>query len=287
MVLLLVLATLALLGLASVMAVVAWKLLREGRERSAARVAALEQRSSLDEDEPAREELVEVRHRPQPRFDRDHDDELDDDWDLAIRPSPKRPAAIHDDMFGASAAGPIRPRGHGWAAAIAAIVVLAAGTGVVYAVRHADSSAGIARRITGSNPAAAEPLELLSLRHVSDPGGAFIVTGLVQNPVDGVPRSGVVAVVYLFDEQGHYFASGRANLDVGTIGPGDESPFVVSIPHAASVSRYRVGFRLDDGGVVTHVDRRGNPPHGTTGDGVSGAEREIDRELPAPRRVEG
>ena len=38
-------------------------------------------------------------------------------------------------------------------------------------------------------------------------------------------------------------------------GPGGESRFVVSVPSAADVGRYRVSFRTDDR-VVPHVDRR-------------------------------
>jgi len=37
--------------------------------------------------------------------------------------------------------------------------------------------------------------------------------------------------------------------------PGGESRFIVSVPSAADVGRYRVSFRTDDR-VVAHVDRR-------------------------------
>ena len=39
------------------------------------------------------------------------------------------------------------------------------------------------------------------------------------------------------------------------LGAGDESPFVVSLDAPASVARYRVSFRTDDG-VLPHIDRR-------------------------------
>ena len=133
-----------------------------------------------------------------------------------------------------------------------------------------------------------QPLELLSLKHGTDESGAFVVTGLVQNPIEGASLRDVVATVYLFDQQGRYFASGRARLDVAMLGAGEESPFVVKIPNAAAVGRYRVGFRLDDGGVVAHVDRRGQTPAGTSGDTIDD-ERGPSVATPAatPRRSEG
>ena len=130
------------------------------------------------------------------------------------------------------------------------------GTGVVYAVRHAPSFEELSRRTASVDPSTAPPLELLSLRHSSDPTGAFTVTGLVENPVKGSSFTNVVAVVYLFDEDGQYFAGGRARIDASVFRPGDQSGFVVTIPGAGLVSRYRVGFRLEDGGVVAHVDGR-------------------------------
>src|SRR5439155_12200115 len=98
--------------------------------------------------------------------------------------------------------------------------------------------------------------------------GAFTVTGLVQNPLNGQAARKIVAVVYLFDRDGNYFAGGKAALDFTVLPPGDESPFVVHIPNAGRVTRYRVGFRSEEGGVVAHVDRRGQTPGGTTGDTI-------------------
>jgi hypothetical protein len=126
------------------------------------------------------------------------------------------------------------------------------------------------------------------LRHSIDETGAFIVTGLVQNPDEGGMLRDVVATVFLFDAQGRYFASSRAKLDISTLNAGEESPFVVKIPKAAAVSRYRVGFRLDNGGVVAHVDRRGQPPSGTSGDSIEGDPGPaIVTPAATPRRREG
>jgi len=75
-------------------------------------------------------------------------------------------------------------------------------------------------------------------------------------------------VVFLFDRDGNYFATGTAPLDFSLLHPGEESPFVVRVQVPGRVSRYRVGFRSEDGGAVAHVDRRGQLPDGTTGGSV-------------------
>jgi hypothetical protein len=111
------------------------------------------------------------------------------------------------------------------------------------------------------------PLELLSLRH-STAAGTFTITGLVQNPSSGTAVRDVLAVVYLFDRDGDFFASGKAPLEFALLEPGGESPFVVRVPTSMPVRRYRVGFRYGAGGVVAHVDRRGLPPASTTGDAL-------------------
>ena len=46
-----------------------------------------------------------------------------------------------------------------------------------------------------------------------------------------------------------------------TSAPGDESPFVVTIPNVADVARYRVSFRTE-AGTLRHVDRRADAAPG-------------------------
>ena len=115
---------------------------------------------------------------------------------------------------------------------------------------------------------AARPLELLSLRHATDPDGTFIVTGLVQNPSGGQTVRNVMAVVYLFDRDGNYFAGAKAALDFTTFSPATNRPSSCASTNAARISRYRVGFRSEEGGVIAHVDRRGQVPASTTGDAI-------------------
>lgn len=177
-----------------------------------------------------------------------------------------------------------------WVGLAAAALVILIGAGTVYALNSGtwlSSVTGSWDRTSRAAASAQQPLELLSLRHTTDETGAFVVTGLVQNPAEGATMKGVVATVYLFDLQGRYFANGRARLDVPALGPGEESPFVVKIPQSAGVGRYRVGFRLDDGGVVAHVDRRGQTPAGTSGDTTDDSGASVATPAATPRRSEG
>jgi hypothetical protein len=118
-------------------------------------------------------------------------------------------------------------------------------------------------------PAAADALELLSMRHARQ-GEALTVTGLVRNPAPAPPGV-IMAVVFAFDRSGGFVASGRAPLEFATIARGDESPFRVTIPDAGDIGRYRVSFRTEDG-VVRHVDRR---PAGADAAGEAGGGRPV------------
>jgi hypothetical protein len=267
-------------------------------ERDEAPTSTTERRTAIEEPRSA----IERRHAPQshaaaavmdaPLHDRPRMPEVEiESWDRTHV----------DRSFGSDVAGMFasdEPRhmslGRWLGLGIAGLVVLA-GAGTVYALNSGTwLSAGLSSltsfgdRDTTVASSARQPLELLSLKHTTDQSGTFIVTGLVQNPADGATLRGVVATVYLFDPQGRYFASGRARLDVPTLGAGEDSPFVVKIPQAAVVARYRVGFRLDDGGVVAHVDRRGQTPAGTTGDTTDdNATPSVVAPAATPRRSEG
>jgi hypothetical protein len=102
-------------------------------------------------------------------------------------------------------------------------------------------------------------LELRSLRDSRD-AASLKITGLVQNPRRGAPLSRVTVTAYAFDDKGSFLASGRAPIDVTALAPGDESPFVVSVPVTDAVARYRIGFRGEDGRVIAHVDKRQQAP---------------------------
>ena len=99
------------------------------------------------------------------------------------------------------------------------------------------------------------PLELVSLNHQRQ-AQKLAVSGLVRNPATGKPIEKLSAVVFLFDRAGTFITSSRANVDFLKLGAGEESPFVVSLDAPATVARYRVSFRTDEG-IVPHIDRRG------------------------------
>jgi hypothetical protein len=327
---LLLIVTVVSVALGTAMAFVAWRLLRDNRDRSAARVEALanmaREGSLITPVEPeivispaprraaiATPVAAPVAHAPQlsappvPAIA----PPPEPSWDLALRSgissthftasvahaptdaAPRRDilreAPAHDligssAMFGADTV-PAAPNRR-WVALAAVVIVMLVGAAAVYGLRTWDVFGAIAN--AAAAPRDAQPLELLSLRHATDENGTFTVTGLVQNPHTGRRLRGVVAVVYLFDQQGRFLASGRATLDVSSFSPGDESPFIVKVPATVNVSRYRVGFRLEDGGVVAHIDRRGQVPDGTMEEAIDHGPGTPPLVTPiGPRRSEG
>jgi hypothetical protein len=203
---------------AALFAVVAWRLVREERRRSAARVASLS--SAIDG----------------PTM-------LPDDVEPGSYLRIDVPAEMFAVESGASIKG--RPMLKAAVVAVMAIVII-----VAAAMGNRDHAAA---PVAAAAPQQA-PLELMSMRHQRD-GTTLKVTGLVRNPDAGSEARGVAAVVFVFDRNGSFVASGRAPLDFVVLEPGGESPFVVSVPNVSDVARYRVSFRTDNG-VVRHVDRR-------------------------------
>ena len=277
---------------AIVMILVASKVLRNNRARSAARIAALQALVAG----PSGSTGVHVPSAPETFA------ELADenDWDLAlggqseVPPSPGLRGTSRTFTFAKAdeladrSAGQAVPshlfeeavehtpnRRFAWTAGVG--LAMASVAGVIYVV-----SSGAIGQVFATNGAAtpsaaaavtqATPIELLSLRYSIEAPDTFVVTGLVQNPAASASLRGVTAVVYLFDTEGRYFASSRATLDSAVLSPGGEAPFTVKVPKSVSsladLSRYRVSFQLEDGAAVRHVDRRGTLPEGTTGDTV-------------------
>lgn len=99
-------------------------------------------------------------------------------------------------------------------------------------------------------------LDLLSLRGARE-GGTLTIAGLVGNPSGSATLRHVRVAADAFGSSGARVASGATELDVRSLAPGDESPFVVSITTSGPVARYRVSFFTADGRVIRHVDRRG------------------------------
>ena len=140
---------------------------------------------------------------------------------------------------------PLVKLGVGFAMAVLVIVLVAMNSD-----RHGPSAE---ERQSVSAEQATPALELLSMRHTRTPDG-LTVTGLVRNQ-SAADTASITAVVFVFDHDGGFVASGRAPLEFGSVARGDESPFKVTIPDVKDVGRYRVSFR-SPAGIVPHVDRR-------------------------------
>jgi hypothetical protein len=220
------------LAFASAAGVVAWRLARRERARSAARIEALA--AAIRGSAPP----------PAPRT-----------LDRAPRPDPPLAMALH---AGTNRMSPPQPGtrsiaaiavGVSVVAGIAALAIFASGSAMAPAAAQRPVSVGL-KDARGPEL----PLELLALGHERD-GDRLTVRGMVRNPKLGAPVGRLTAVVFVFDRAGAFAASGRAPVARPTLAPGDESTFVVAVPGVADVARYRVSFRTNDR-VVPHVDRR-------------------------------
>ena len=140
---------------------------------------------------------------------------------------------------------PLLKVGVGLAMAVGIIVLIA-----MNGDRHAAAADGSA---AAGRAQSAQELELISMRHARA-GANLKVTGLVRNS-GAAATAPISAVVFVFDRDGGFVASGRAPIDFNGISNGDESPFQVTVPDVKDVGRYRVSFRTD-AGIVPHVDRR-------------------------------
>ena len=280
------------LVLAAAMGVVAWTLIRADRERSAARIEALEAMAFEPPEaaEPPGNELTYGNSRPalsapsadvRPALPRSAAPAIEPpQWDLPLALEPAAPPARTsrhrgDAIAAAHAEHMFEPRastagGRRWLGAVAAAGLIAvAGYVVVNALRSSDMVAALAATTSAQSSSDASPIELVSLRHAAGTDGSFVVTGLIQNPTGGHTLSSLEAVVYLFDQNDQFFTTGRAAVDAITIGPGTEAAFEIRVPNVSGVTRYRVGFRQGDGSTVAHVDRRGHGPEDATDDAIS------------------
>jgi hypothetical protein len=249
----LVIVTLVSLGLAVSMSVVAWRLLHEERRRAAARVETLATLAAADDPEPVPVLLTAAAPLPAPA------PRAADGWDAEFRRPDtliERPVAMFDAVDEPGAPG------RRWLALSAVGLLIGLGVGTLYALRMPDLVSAPAERAEPAIPSGrtAQPIELLSLLHSVNEAGAFTVTGFVQNPASAASLRGVGVVVYLFDQQGNHVATGRGLLDAATLEPGAQAGFAVEIPNTLNVSRFRVGFRSQNGAVVAHVDKRSARP---------------------------
>lgn len=269
---------------ALVMSVTAWRMAREEKRRSAARVAALSIAASapgdassyggqgLSPDAIGFQAQPTIVEKPRARAP----------WAPApvaveTQARPARVAAPPVPELALNTGGASRNLSHasGFLGAEADLVPQASGgrqrsLAVAAAVLFVGLLGGLVWMMSsprGTSAAAVgpnSPLELVSLRH-DRKNEKLAVSGLVRNPAAGKPVERLSAVVFLFDRQGAFVTSAKADVDFVKLGAGDESPFVVSLDAPATVTRYRVSFRTDEG-VVPHIDRRGAPPLAAEGE---------------------
>jgi hypothetical protein len=233
----LVTVTLLSMAMAASLSVIVWRMLRDERRRSEARVVALTTKARAPNLEP-RSSILE----------------------LPIREAPVSTTAMFAEREVTS------PWSHRFAVmaglglVVASVILFSLAANGRTAAPHAPAagSATAAAAQPGARPAAIG-LELLSLRDSRQPE-SLTITGLVQNPRGGAALSRVTVTAYAFDDKGSFLASGRAPIEVIALAPGDESPFVVSVPVTDTVARYRIGFRGEDGRVIAHVDKRQQAP---------------------------
>jgi hypothetical protein len=214
--------TLLSLAMAAALSVIVWRMLRDEHARSEARVTALAAMAAPPA--PAR--------------------------DLPLRQAPPTVGAMFAEPEEASPWGP--------RVAVRAALALVVASVVLFTL----AASGTKTSARAAAPAAAAPaagLQLLSLRD-SREGDTLTITGMVHNPRGAHSLSRVTVTAYTFDDNGSFLASGRALIDVTTFAPGDESPFVVTVPVTGAVARYRIGFRAEDGSVIPHVDKRQQSP---------------------------
>jgi hypothetical protein len=182
-------------------------------------------------------------------------DAADSDFDLQNDFTPEFETAntSSSDLFSAPPAQSAWPQR---LAIVGALAIVLVGTVTVVRSALAPAAPAAATVARSDEPAL---LDLLSLTHAQNPE-SLTITGLVQNPRSGQTMSKVVATAMLFGADDTFVASGKTALDLTTLRPGDESGFVITVPLASApstaVTRYRVGFRGEDGRIIGHIDRR-------------------------------
>jgi hypothetical protein len=174
--------------------------------------------------------------------------------DLAARPDLR---AASSSSAALTLRAPEPPSAWGTRTAIMAGLALAA-TAIVLTMLTARTRASLdvltSSAAVQSDAPATAPLELLSLRDTRE-AGTLTIAGLVQNPRHGAVLRGVQVTADVFDAAGTRVGSSTSRVDVVSLAPGDQTPFVLNVA-ADNAARYRVSFRASDGRVIQHVDRR-------------------------------
>ena len=219
------------MAVAVTMTGVAWRVLRNERVRSEARIATL---------------AADIHRRDA------------DEVPFAAEVTPAASAAAAGMFKDRDAARPTGAAiGAGMAAIGAMVILVLLVTGGSRGTSAARTSGSVPRTDLVPTRGAAvttKPLELIALGHERD-ADRLIVRGVVRNPSSGGIIDHLTAVVSLFGRDGELIGTERAAVDAVTLAPGGETTFALTLPRAGDVSRYRVSFRTGQG-VLPHVDRR-------------------------------
>jgi len=208
------------LAVAIVMSVVAWRLAERERVRSAARVAAL---------------AAEIR-------------DADRTNDLPLR-TDAAPAGLVPMFATVSSEGR-----NSRLVMLTAIVLIGGAVGASMVLFSPFASRTVVPAPSRVETRLALPLELIALGHERD-ADSLVVRGVLRNPSNGAEVDALTAVVMLFNHDGGLIGSGRAAVEASRLLPGGETAFIVTVPGAGNVERYRVSFRNSEH-VVPHVDQR-------------------------------
>ena len=245
--------TLLALAMTVTMGVVTWRLVREERRRSAARLAALaaelRRRQEAPIGPPSAEGLTKARLTLPSTA-------AAAPVDVAI-PGPEAARSVPDQY---TSAGTLfdTPTGDGggWSRQLAGLG--AAGV-VLVAIAAAVLGSSAGNRGEEFSFTNRVPVELLALDHERQDGW-LAISGAVRNPLEGRVATHVIVLATAFDRGGATVASQRVPLELETLPPGGESPFAISLP-AERASRYRISFLIDET-TVPHIDRRIAPAPG-------------------------
>ena len=243
------------LTMALAMGVVTWRLIREERRRSDARVATL--MAELDRPHgrsvgPHERNVPPTRNTPPPV--------------RAAEPSPPRgrtgPATptAPPVRATATAVAPLVPQSPtglfatttGSATSLRPFLATVAASAVVLAAVSFAMLSGD----TAADPGAGtpQPVELLSLTHARE-GEYLAITGSIRNPSGGIERGQLSVTATVFDQDGTVVGTRQTPLPMAVLPPGTEAPFSISLPDADRINRYRISF-MQGQTSVPHVDRR-------------------------------
>ena len=228
------------------MGIVTWRLVREERQRSAARLVALEAELTRRGIVPDGV-LVAAPERPNaPPVVRASAPSATE----PERPESDQTTVTASELFAPHPAPSSYPQRRATALGLAAAVLAISVSLAIFAGSGAEGP-----RAAVTTPV---PVELVTLTHAQH-DGVLAISGTVRNPLHAKDERRLSVLAIALDDGGAPVATGRGPVDASLLAAGDQTSFSLSIPtdHA---SRYRIRFLVDDR-PVPHLDVRSRPTH--------------------------